>query len=183
VLTRFRLAVFAAAALAGVWAGQADAFWPFDEPQHVSLAPAYGGVCEGCDLSGRILVGAKLTHSVFNRSDFSNAVLSRADATGSEFERADFTEADLTEVRLIDTLCPRSTFDRALLVRTDARGANFTRASFRGADVTHMNFEHAILSGADLRSVRGLTQAQLDAACGDHRTRLPRGMRVRRCEG
>lgn len=182
MLTQFRLAVFAAALLAGVWAGQAVAFWPFGESERVSLAPAYGGVCEECDLSGRILVGAKLTHSVFNRSDFSQAVLSRADASGSEFESADFTGADLTHVRLVEAVCPRAVFERAVLARADARGADFRRASFRDADVTEMNFDDADISGADLRSVRGLTQLQLDGACGDQRTRLPRGLNVRLCQ-
>lgn len=182
MLTQFRLAVFAAAALAGVWTGQAVAFWPFDPPERVSLEPAYGGVCEECDLSGRILAGAKLTRSVFNRSDFSNAVLSRADASGSEFEEANFSDADLTHARLVEAVCPHAVFERALLSRADARRADFRRANFRDADVTGMNFEDADLSGADLRNVRGLTQAQLNAACGDGATQVPRGLRVQPCD-
>ncbi len=162
-------------------ASQALAFWPFGNGARIDLAPAYGGVCEECDLSGRILAGAKMSNSNFSRSDFSNAVLARADASHSEFEGADFTQADLTRVRLIDASCPRARFERARLEAANARGANFTRANFAHADVTRMIFEDANLSGADLRNARGLTQAQLDQACGDRRTRLPRGMRVERC--
>jgi len=183
VLTQLRLAVFAAAALGAVSASQtALAFWPFGPDARLDLAPAYGGVCEDCDLSGRILAGARMTHSNFSRSDFSNAVLARADASHSEFSGADFTQADLTRTRLIDASCPQARFERARLARADARGADFTRANFAQADVTHMNFEDADLSGADLRNARGLTQAQLDEACGDHRTRLPRGLSVARCD-
>lgn len=181
MLTHFRLAVCAAAALTAVSASQALAFWPFGNDAHVDLAPAYGGVCEECDLSGRILAGARMTHSNFSRSDFSNAVLARADASHSEFDAADFTQADLTRTRLVDASCPRARFERARLQNADARGADFTRANFANADVTRMNFEDANLSGADLRQARGLTQAQLDEACGDRRTRLPRGLRVGRC--
>lgn len=181
VLTQFRLALIVAALLATVWTGQALAFWPFGGPTRIAIAPAYGGVCEDCDLSGRLLVGAKMTNSVFNRSDFSGAVMTRVDASHSAFEASNFTETDLRRAMLVAAQCPRARFERALLVNADGRRANFTRANFTGADVTNMNFEGANLSAADMRGARGLTQAQLDEACGDARTRLPRGMRVGRC--
>ncbi len=182
MLTQLRPAVFAAVALAAISASQAaSAFWPFGPGARLEAQPAYGGVCEECDLSGRILTGARMTHSNFSRSDFSNAVLTRADASHSEFQGADFTQADLTRARLIDASCPHARFDRARLQQADARGADFTRANFGAADVTRMNLEDADLSGADLRNARGLTQTQLNEACGDRRTRLPRGMRVQGC--
>ena len=40
----------------------------------------------------------------------------------------------------------------------------------------------ADLSGADLRDVTGLTQAQLDTACGNYKTRLPTGLSVAYCK-
>jgi len=181
VLTQFRLALIVAAMLATVWTGQAVAFWPFGGVTRIAIAPAYGGVCEDCDLSGRLLVGAKMTNSVFNRSDFSGAVMTRADASSSEFEGADFTETDLRRASFVDAHCPRARFERAMLANANGSGADFSRASFAGADVTNMNLEGADISGADLRGARGLTQAQLDEACGDARTRLPRGLRVGQC--
>ncbi len=157
MLTHFRLAVFAAAALAAASASQASAFWPFGADARLDLAPAYGGVCEDCDLSGRILTGARMTHSNFSRTDFSNAVLTRADASGSRFEGANFTDADLERTRFVR--------------------ASLTRAQFHGARLVRANF-----AGADLRFSAGLTQQQLSAACGDEDTRLPRGLHVPRCE-
>jgi uncharacterized protein YjbI with pentapeptide repeats len=152
VLTQFRLAAIAAAALVAVGAGQAFALWPFSAPVRLATTPAYGGVCEGCDLAGRDLTGARMTNSVFNRSDFSNAVMARANASGSEFAEANFSGADLRGVR------------------------------FALADVTSANFSGANIAGADLETAEGLTQRQLNAACGDYTTRVPRGMRVRECE-
>ncbi|MGE0741849.1 MAG: pentapeptide repeat-containing protein [Hyphomonadaceae bacterium] len=181
VLTQFRLVAIATVALGAAWASQAFAFWPFSDPTRLPLAPVYAGVCEECDLSGRILTGARMSNAVFNRADFSGAVLARADATNSEFEAADFSEADLSGAKLVDAHCPRANFEGATMESADARGADFTSAAFARADVTDMNFDRADLSGADLRHVRGLTQSQLDEACGDARTRLPRGMRVERC--
>lgn len=182
VLTQFRLVLVAAAALGAVGASQAFAFWPFGSEARLDMAPAYGGVCEDCDLSGRILSGARMTNSNFSRTDFSRAVLTRADASHSEFTAADFTQADLTRARLVDASCPRARFERARLEQANARGADFTRASFAHADVTRMDLEDADLSGADLRNARGLTQAQLDQACGDRHTRLPRGLTIARCD-
>ncbi|MGD9981086.1 MAG: pentapeptide repeat-containing protein [Hyphomonadaceae bacterium] len=182
MLTHFRWALLGAAAIIAAQAGQARAFWPFGNDARLDLAPAYGGVCEDCDLSGRILAGARMSNSDFSGSDFSNAVLTRADASHSEFEGADFSHADLTRARLIDASCPRARFEGARLERADASGADFTRAIFHDADVTQMKFDDANLSGADLRNARGLTQMQLDEACGDRRTRLPRGLRVQRCD-
>lgn len=152
MLTQFRLLAIAGAALTVAFGGQALAFWPFGGSTRIALAPAYGGVCEDCDLSGRILAGAKMSNSVFNGADFSNAVLTRADASDTEFVAANFTDADLAFV-------------------------NFT-----SADVTRATFTRANISGADLAEARGLTQAQLNQACGDAETQAPQGLRVRVCE-
>lgn len=152
VLTHFRLLAIAGAALAVAYGGQALAFWPFGGSTRIALSPAYGGVCEDCDLSGRILAGAKMSNSVFNRSNFTRAVLTRADGTETEFVEANFTDADLTYV-------------------------NFT-----GADVTNAIFTRANIAGANLTQAHGLTQAQLNQACGDAQTQLPNGLRARECD-
>ena len=152
VLTQFRLLAVAGAALTVAYGGQALAFWPFGETTRIALAPAYGGVCEDCDLSGRILAGAKMSNSVFNRSNFTRAVLTRADATYTEFVAADFTDADLSYV------------------------------DFTSADVTDAIFTRANIAGADLSQAHGLTQAQLNQACGDGETQTPHTLRTRVCD-
>jgi DnaJ-domain-containing protein 1 len=63
------------------------------------------------------------------------------------------TEAELAEARL---------------EKADLRGANLAQANLSGA-----RLEGADLCGADLRLARGLKQAQIDQAVGDHRTALP----------
>ena len=182
VLTHLRIFAVCAAALCVVGIGQAFAFWPFAGPARMSLAPAYGGVCEGCDLSGRILVGAKMSHSDFSGSNFTGAVLARADGTGSEFEEADFTDADLRRSKLVEARCPRAVFENAMMIEADGRRGIFRHADFTRANVTRMNFGGADIGGADLRNAEGLTQSQLNAACGDRLTRVPPGMRVHSCD-
>ena len=39
----------------------------------------------------------------------------------------------------------------------------------------------ANFGGAEMGRARGLTQAQLNGACGDETTELPRGLRLRGC--
>lgn len=175
MLTQLRPALFSVALAAGVWAGAASA--QLRDTSIVRIEPGYGGVCEECDLSGRILAGARMSRSVFNRADFSNAVLTRADATRTRFEGANFTGADLTRAKLIEARCEDADFSGAVLTRANARRASFTRADF-----TRARLDGTDLSGADLRQARGLTQAQLNSACGDRETRVPRGMRVRLCD-
>jgi len=152
VLTHFRLAALSAAALCVVWASQASAFWPFAAAPRLSMTSTYGGVCEDCNLANRNLTGAKMSNSVFNRSNFSEAVMARADASRSEFQGADFSGADLSGVTFAD--------------------ANVARATFDGANI----------AGANLETAEGLTQRQLNAACGDTTTRVRRGLRVRECD-
>src|SRR5579875_3646787 len=75
--------------------------------------------------------------------------------------------------------------------------ANFTNASFRGTELSGANLAGAKLDGADLtgaktsitsflgtdlRHVKGLTQAQLDIACGDDKTLLPPGLKIHTCK-
>ncbi len=176
MLTQLRTVLLSLALAAGVWAGAASAQWG-GGGRVAQLEPGYGGVCEGCDLSGRILAGARMHRSVFNRADFSNAVLARADATRARFEGADFSGADLTRMKLIEARCEDAVFADAVLTRAVATNARFARADF-----TNARLDDADFSGADLRQARGLTQAQLNQACGDRATRLPRGLRLPRCD-
>ena len=68
----------------------------------------------------------------------------------------------------------------------DFAHADLTNASFVGAYLEGANFAGATLggtnfSGAEMARSRGLSQAQLAAACGDGSTALPRGLRLKPC--
>ncbi len=136
------------------------------------IARAGGGAnCPGCnlfqadysnrDLKGRNFAGARLRQSdlslsVMNRTSFAGADLRDVNAYGGVFSSANFAGADLTN---------------ATFVGTFLEGANFRRARLNGA-----NF-----SGAEMSRVSGLSQAQLNTACGDDSTLLPPGMRIPAC--
>lgn len=59
-------------------------------------------------------------------------------------------------------------FSNALLLGAKAMHCNFKGSNFIGADVRQMD-----VRGADLREVRFLTQAQLNAMIGNQQTKLP----------
>ncbi|MFN4297405.1 MAG: pentapeptide repeat-containing protein [Brevundimonas sp.] len=130
-----------------------------------------GSSCPGCNLfqanfnglersglnfSRARLRQADLSLTVLNRANFANADLRDIEAYGGVFSSANFAGADLTN---------------ASLVGVHLRGANFAGATLTGAN----------LSGADLSGARGLTQGQLDRACGDATTNLPAGLHIPPC--
>lgn len=110
----------------------------------------------GLDFSRARLRQADLSLTIMNRARFSNADLRDVEAYGGVFSSASFAGADLTN---------------ASLVGTYLRGANFAGATLVGAN----------LSGADLAGARGLSQRQLDRACGDATTTLPPGLHIPPC--
>ena len=130
-----------------------------------------GASCPGCNLfqadltgleaSGRNISGARLRQSdmtavVLNRANFRNADLRDAIAFGGVFSNANFSGADLTNSSWVGTYL---------------EGANFAGANLSGA-----NF-----SGAQMGLTHGLTQRQLDQACGDSTTELPGSLRIPNC--
>ena len=75
-------------------------------------------------------------------------------------------------------------------------GCNLSDASFRNTDLSHVDLSGTILKnadltgakltlaniqGADLSTVKGLTQSQINRACGDAATKLPQRLHVQFC--
>ena len=117
----------------------------------------FGGLeARGLNLAGARLRQADLSLSVMNRTRFSNTDMRDVEAYGAVFSSANFSRADLTNASFV--------------------GAYLEGASFAGANLTGANF-----SGAQLNRATGLTQAQLNRACGDEATTLPASLRIPAC--
>ena len=110
----------------------------------------------GLNLTGARLRQADLSLSVMNRARFSNADLRDVEAYGAVFSGARFNGANLTNASFV--------------------GAYLEGAGFSGATLTGANF-----SGARLARATGLTQSQLNRACGDDSTTLPGSLRIPAC--
>lgn len=127
--------------------------------------------CAGCNLFQAALMNQDLSRKNFagarlRQSDMSLATLDYSNLTGT-----DLSIANLYGVRATGANFSRANLERASLVGAYFSGANFSRANLNGANI----------SGAELGRARGLTQAQLNGACGDEATELPRGLHVRSC--
>jgi uncharacterized protein YjbI with pentapeptide repeats len=124
-----------------------------------AVAKIKGGIvdCVGCDLRA-----ADLSNTCVKEHDLHGADFSGADATLMCMSFADFTGARFRG--------------------TELSGANLAGAKLDGADLTGAKTSITSFLGTDLRKVKGLTQKQLDIACGDARTRLPPGLHVHICQ-
>lgn len=127
------------------------------------------------------LIEAKLTDSNLRATN-----LQRADLTRGEFQNNFFNDSTLISASAEDADFSNSHFVNVRADHIDLEGANLSGTVLR--DVTfgtavfdRTNLQDADLSGADLRNVTGLTQAQLDTACGNYKTRLPTGMSIAYC--
>jgi uncharacterized protein YjbI with pentapeptide repeats len=130
-----------------------------------------GESCTGCDLfqidlSYRSVAGRNFTGSRIRQADFTIAVA----------DRANFTGANLSLTNMFGARATGANFTGANLDGAQLVGAHFGSARFDGA-----RMEGANLSGAELSNARGLTQQQLNTACGDATTTLPAGMTISRC--
>jgi uncharacterized protein YjbI with pentapeptide repeats len=131
-------------------------------PAHAADAQAvariHGGIvdCVACDLSG-----ANLSNTCVKQHDLHDANFDGADATLMCMSFANFSNASFRGAEL--------------------SGANLAGAKLDGADFTGARTSITSFLGTDLRYVKGLTQAQLDVACGDGRTRLPPGLKIHTC--
>ena len=110
----------------------------------------------GLNLAGARLRQADLSLAVMNRTRFSNTDLRDVEAYGGVFSSSNVSGADLTNASFV--------------------GAFMVGAAFSGATLSGTN-----LSGAQLGRATGLTQRQLDRACGDAATSLPGGLRIPAC--
>lgn len=122
------------------------------------VARIHGGIvdCVGCDLRG-----ADLTNTCVKAHDLHGADFDGANATLMCMSFANFTNASFRG--------------------TELSGANLAGAKMDGADLTGARTSITSFLGTDLRRVKGLTQAQLDIACGDDETLLPPGLHVHTC--
>jgi len=116
---------------------------------------AYQSITDA-NLSGSRLRQGDMTAATMDRTNFSGANLSVVEAFGGRFTRASFANAHLSDASFV--------------------GAYLGYANFAGARMSG-----AVISGANLEGARGLTQAQLNEACGDSGTILPSGLRVPYC--
>lgn len=146
---------------------------------------------DGADLWQAQLGGANLRRAQLVETD-----LYQAQLRGAQLSEADLTDADLRESDLREANLTNSKLTRTWLSDADLREARLNGANLAGVYLQGANLEGAILdkvkfgtfsktfpgqSYSDLSDTKGLTQAQLDVACGDDGVLLPPGLSLKPC--
>ena len=136
------------------------------------VARAVRGIsCPGCNLFQAEFNGLQATGL-----DFSGARLRQADLSLTVLNRTRFNRADMRDVNAYGGVFSSASFAGANLTNAGFVGSHLSGANFSGATVVGTDF-----SGADMSGARGLTQSQLDRACGDGTTVLPGGLHIPPC--
>lgn len=130
-----------------------------------------GASCAACDL-----FQIDLSYQNVSGRDFSGSRIRQADFSTAIADRTNFRSANLSLANLFGLRASHANFSDANLQGATLVGGYFGGARFDGAI-----FGGANLSGAELAAASGLTQAQLNTACGDATTTLPAGLTVPAC--
>ena len=130
-----------------------------------------GKSCPNCnlfqaDLSYRNLPGINVSGARLRQADLSLVTLNGANLSDANLSIANLFGARLSGANLAD-----ANLENATLVGAYLGGANLRGAKLHGAN----------LSGAEMALAKGLTQGQLNQACGDNSTQLPRGLTIPPC--
>jgi len=131
-----------------------------------------GNSCAGCNL-----FQADFSYQEIRNLNFSNARLRQANLSLSNMDSIDFSGANLSVANLFAGIFTNTDFTNANLTDSTVVGADFDGANFSGANLTGANF-----GGSELQNARGLTQRQLNKACGDSFTKLRGELTIPSCK-
>lgn len=130
-----------------------------------------GKSCPGCNL-----FQAELSYQDASKIDLSGSRLRQSNLALTTYDDVNMSEANLSLANLFGARFNRVNLRGANLEKVIGVGAYFGSSDFTGADLTGGNF-----SGADLTMAIGLTQEQLNRACGDAKTELAKGKTIPSC--
>ena len=157
-----------------------------------------GSIFNNSNLSGGTLDGSNLTGAQFRgalmyrvtgdgvkmpRAILEDATLTEANLTNAKLANAKLSRANLSRAKFLDTNFEGADFNEANLSSAQFNSGQFQNARFGTANLENAVFDDADFSGADMSQVQRLTQVQLNAACGDEKTRLPFGLSLPYCNG
>ena len=145
-------------------------------PAAAQNASQISSVKGGADCAGCNLFQADLGNLTLKNKNLSKARLRQADLQVAIMNGTNFSGADLRDVNAYGALFTSANFGGADLTHATFVGAYLQGANFSGATLSGANF-----SGAEMDRAVGLSQHQLNSACGDGTTQLPRGLAIPAC--
>ena len=152
-----------------------------------SLAIAAPAVAQNATQIAKVQGGGSCAHCNLFQADFGNRVLKNRNMAGSRLRQSDMSLSVLTHSDLSHTDLRDVNGYGALFGNVNFAGADMTNATFVGSYLEGANFHGAKLgganfSGAEMATAHGLSQSQLNAACGDEKTTLPHGLLIPACK-
>jgi len=138
------------------------------------------------------LVRASLAGSKAKNANFKSIIASRTDFSRGNFENANFSKAEINRSNFSN-----SNLQKANLSKADFSRVNFFNANMKGVNLSFTNISRASLQnviidenfsllgsymfltqieGLDISGVKGLKQWQINMACGNDTTKLPKGL-------
>ncbi len=144
---------------------------------HLEGAALWATSLVDVDLRGAHLEGANLAGSDLLIANLYGTHLEGANLHVANLEAANLRETHLEGADLSGAIMTGANYDDVHLEGADLSGAKmryvgfFGRVHMSGADLSGTN-----VKAADLTKALGLTQAQIDQANGDQKTRLPAGL-------
>jgi uncharacterized protein YjbI with pentapeptide repeats len=128
------------------------------------------------DLQGANLLMANLWRAQLQGANLQGASLWWANLAEATLQEANLQGVSLAEANLQGANLQRANLQGANLQRANLQGANLQGANLQGANLQGANLQGANLQGANLQEAKNLTQDQVNAACGDEGTQLPKGL-------
>lgn len=125
--------------------------------------------------------GAAVARIRAGHHDCPHCILTNADLTNECVKHGNLEGAVFDGAKLVLMCMSYADFKGASFRGTDLSGANLAHARLDGADFAGAKLTITSIRGADLSRSRGLTQQQLDRACGNSQTRVPAPLRARTC--
>jgi uncharacterized protein YjbI with pentapeptide repeats len=113
--------------------------------------------------------------------DCPRCYLAHADLTNQCVKHGNLEGADFDGAKMVLMCMSYGDFKNATFRGADLSGANLAHASLDGADLSGARLTITSIRAADLSRAKGLTQPQLDEACGDSQTRLPAHLHAKIC--
>lgn len=133
-------------------------------------------------MAGSTAVGANFESVQSYRTSFKNSDFTNASFAKAELQRADFSGSNLSMVSFFKADLGRANFDNAILKDNNFERANLSRVDFSKAKMSgEFNVANAFLlqtniEDRDMSKTIGLVQWQVDMACGNDKTILPKGL-------
>jgi len=153
----------------------------------LGLAATAPATAQNAAQIAKVQGGGSCPHCNLFQADFGNKVMFHRNLAGARLRQSDMSLSAMDYTTMANADLRDVNGYAGRFIGVNFSGADMTNSTFVGAYLGGANMRHAKLSGANLSGAEmvkaiGLTQAQLNGACGDEKTTLPHGLHIAACK-